>query len=84
MFKVAFPGVQMEKQVTKEQIMKITISSKVAARAMYSYSQCKMIITFWYEPNPFPLYWIPNYRPTCNVSKNKCHALYWQDKVRNK
>ena len=81
-FLSSFPGTQLDKQVTVEQTMRITIGSKVAARACYDDSNHQMIISFYYEPYPFPLYWIPTFKTHVKVVGMCKHFLYLIDKVK--
>ena len=57
----SFSGVQLTKKVTSGHIMKITIEQVSPVQAMYSSRYQKMVLTYWYEPFPFPLGWIPSY-----------------------
>lgn len=79
-FLKAFPGVTLDKQVTLEQVMRITIGKKSAARVIYSTAEQKMVITYWYEPYPFPMGWFPLFKgETCPVGLCK-HKTYWLEK----
>ena len=63
--------------------MKITIEQVSSVQAMYSFRYQKMVLTYWYEPFPFPLGWIPSYRGKLGMRILKGHCekkLYWKQK----
>ena len=79
-FLASFPGTKLNKQVTEEQVMRITIGSKVAARACYDGTNHQMIISFYYEPYPFPLHWVPMFKTHVKVVGMCKHFLYLTEK----
>ena len=83
-FLAAFPGTQLDKQVTEQVMMRITIGTKVAARALYNSTYHQMIISFYYEPYPFPLHWVPMFKTTGKVVGKCKHYLYLVDKIKTK
>ena len=65
--------------------MKITIGQVSPVQAMYSSRYQKMVLTYWYEPFPFPLGWIPSYRGKLRMKTPKGHykkKLYWKQKLK--
>lgn len=75
----SFPGVLLHKRVSSEQIMKITIGKKAAARMVYNDASEVLSLTFWYEPYPFPFGWIPMYRGTNPIGNCK-HKTFWLER----
>ena len=79
-FQKSFKGVKMVKKVSTHLDMKITIGQRAPARVIYNEEENIMIISFWYEPFPFPLGWLPTYRGSENP-KGKCkHKTYFVEK----
>jgi hypothetical protein len=75
----SFPLVKMDKALQDGKVMRITISSKALARALYDENNGRMV-TFWYEPFPFPEAWFPSFRGKKTAvaeCKKKC---YWEEK----
>jgi hypothetical protein len=79
-FVESFSRVRLTKRVGVDQNMKITIGKRAAARAIYNYLDNRMALTFWYEPFPFPLGWIPSYRGNSNKGRNCKHKTYFLEK----
>jgi hypothetical protein len=75
----SFPGVRQDKIISSNLTMRIVVSPKAPARAIYNIRTATMVLTFWYEPYPFPMGWYPTYRG-CNkpvqLSKTKS---YWME-----
>lgn len=76
----SFPMIALTKMVGMDRVMKITISRLAPARVLYNSFDCKMVLTFWYEPYPFPQGWIPNYRGNSKKGTLCKHRLYFQEK----
>jgi hypothetical protein len=76
----SFSRVRLTKTVGVDQIMKITIGRRAAARAIYNCWDSRMVLTFWYEPFPFPLGWIPSYRGNSNKGRNCKHKTYFLER----
>lgn len=83
-FLQSFSGVHLEKRVSSEQVMKITIGKKAAARVMYNSTSHVMALTFWYEPFPFPLGWIPMFKGNTSPKGNCKHKTFWLEKGQTK
>jgi hypothetical protein len=79
-FLATFPGTVLDKLVTAEQVMRITIGAKVAARALYDEKEHAMILSFYYEPYPFPPHWIPMFKTKVKVVGHCKHYLCFVDK----
>lgn len=81
-FLASFPGTELEKQVAVDMRMRITLGTKVAARAMYNRKDRKMILNFYYEPYPFPMNWFPMFRKGTSPAKGQfMHKKCWLEKV---
>lgn len=76
----SFPMVRRDKTVAPDLVMRITVSAQAVARAMYDFQGERMILTFWYEPFPFPQGWYPTYKCCTNSCKTKPKKSYWVEK----
>lgn len=75
----SFPLVQRDKEIHGK-TMRITISPKAVARALYNENSSQMVLTFWYEPFPFPQGWFPSYKGK-KAPKTECKKrCYWEEK----
>ena len=80
-FFASFPKVQQDKIVAPGTTMRITVSQQAPARAIYDVQGERIVLTFWYEPFPFPKGWYPTYKHCKSHSQQvKPRKGYWMDK----
>ena len=76
----SFSKVWKDRMVAPGVTMRITISKQAPAMAMYDSKGERMILTFWYEPFPFPIGWYPTYKCCANAQVMKPKRGYWVER----